>query len=452
MADRNDRERSTPVSRSRRFMKLAGMTASVAGSYARNRVRGIFNDDEELEAQNWREAGERIARTLGELKGAVMKVGQVASQARDLLPPEISEALASLQNEAPPMPYEVIAEQIEKEFGVPPDGLFASFEREPFAAASIGQVHRAVTDDGRQVVVKVQYPGVDESCDSDLRQLKFALRAAGVMRLNKQAMNELFEELRARLHEELDYTNEAENVRLFRDFHRDDEGVIVPDVVGERSSKRILTLTWEPGDRLDRLNPEDYDQETRNLIGRRMFHLFARQIFELGVVHGDPHPGNFAFRPDGTVVMYDYGCVKKLKPGIVEAYKDTVVAGIRDEWERVDRGLMQLGARLPEGPALSGEFYGPWRDIFLRPFLAEEPYHFANADLHKRFVKKAPEVLKHLDSLRPPVETVFIDRVIGGHYWTMVKLEVVASFRQELQQLFGLSEEDLERHRPAPET
>ena len=427
--ERNNDNGNAPVSRGRRFFKLAGMTASVAGSYAKSKVRSMVGaNDEDAEAERWRQAGLMIAETLGELKGAVMKVGQVASQARDLLPPEIADALASLQNEAPPMDFDVIARQIEREFGMSYDRLFRTFETEPFAAASIGQVHRATMDDGRDVVVKVQYPGVDESCDSDLAHLRMAFRASGILKVNRQAMNDMFEELRARLHEELDYTNEAENVRLFREFHASDEGLVIPEVVGERSSQRILTMIHEPGDRVDHVDFATYDQETRNLIGRRLFRMMVRQVFDLQVVHGDPHPGNFAFRPDGTVVIYDFGCVKKLRPDIVSAYRDALRYGIAEDWDRVDDALIALGARIPEHPPLGAEFYKPWRDLFFEPFASEGPYAFAGNDINQRFVKMAPRVLRYLDALKPPVETMFIDRALGGHLHTMASLHVVEDF------------------------
>lgn len=425
-------------------MKLAGMTASVAGSYAKTRVRSAFGGgDEQNESENWKETGELIAKTLGELKGAVMKVGQVASQARDLFPPEIANALATLQNEAPPMPFEVIEEQIVREFGMTPDRLFDFFDPEPFAAASIGQVHRARTDDGREVVVKVQYPGVDESCDSDLAHLKFALRAAGVLKLNRRAMNAMFEELRVRLHEELDYCNEADNIRLFQDLHKNDEGIVIPSVVGERSSKRVLTMTWEPGDRIDHVDHDVYSQETRDLLGERLFRAFAKQIFVYHAVHGDPHPGNFAFRPDGTIVMYDFGAVKKLDPTIIDAYYDVIRHGVRREWPALDEAMIRLGARVPDGPVLGGDFYGPWRDLFVQPFGKAQPFRFADSTLHTQFAKMAPRALKHLDSLQPPTETIFVDRVIGGHYYTMMKLGVVQDFRPMLHEFARLSPEDL---------
>ena len=246
------------------------MTASVAGNFAKNKIKTAFMNEEAAaharEDYN-REAGNRIAKTLGELKGAVMKVGQMASIASDILPKELAEALGTLQKEAPPMAYEVIAEQIESEFGQPPEALFETFDREPFAAASIGQVHRARTDDGREVVVKVQYPGVDEAVDSDLNHLKVALRASGLLKVSKESLDATMVELRARLHEELDYCLEADNVRAFAAFHKDHDDILVPDVVGERSSQRVLTLIYEPGDHVDQLDAKGYTQKERDALG-----------------------------------------------------------------------------------------------------------------------------------------------------------------------------------------
>jgi predicted unusual protein kinase regulating ubiquinone biosynthesis (AarF/ABC1/UbiB family) len=199
--------------------------------------------------------------------------------------------------------------------------LFGRFEQRPFASASIGQVHRATLDDGREVVVKVQYPGVDESVDSDLSHLKFALRASGMVRLDKRALDSLFVELRARLVEELDYCNEADNARAFRAFHKRHPFVVVPEVIGERSSQRVLTLAFEPGDQFKDLDARGYTQEQRDLIGRNLFTMLASQIFEFRAVHADPNPANLSVRPDGSIVLYDYGCTKKISDAVVRDYR-----------------------------------------------------------------------------------------------------------------------------------
>ncbi|MGO2387099.1 MAG: AarF/UbiB family protein, partial [Psychrobacter sp.] len=172
----------------KRFMKLAGMTASIAGKAAKNSFKHLSSDEEKrLQARSdlMQDVGVQIAETLGEMKGAVMKVGQIASQYKDVFPPEVASALEKLQKDAPPMPYAQIRAQVERELKAPILELFSEFEETPFAAASIGQVHKATLPSGQKVVVKVQYPDVDENCDSDLKQVRMALKIAGVLNMSK---------------------------------------------------------------------------------------------------------------------------------------------------------------------------------------------------------------------------------------------------------------------------
>lgn len=423
-----------PVTKGQRILRLAGMTASVAGNYARARLKSAFQSREAAEQSlhdSHQRSGELIAKTLGELKGAVMKIGQMASIASDLLPTEVATALSALQREAPPMPYDVIAEQVEREFGTAPELLFQRFERTPFASASIGQVHRAITDDGREVVVKVQYPGVDGAVNSDLSQLKFALRASGLVNINKRALDAVFAEIRLRLEEELDYCNEADNVRLFAEHYRDRPDIVVPQVIGERSSQRVLTLAYEPGDHLD--EARNYPQAVRDQLGQTLFDLVADQIFNLQTLHADPNPGNFAFRPDGTIVLYDFGCVKRLHSDIVDAYRRALRAGFEGDYAGLDQGLIDLGARNSDGPAVPDSFYAKWRDLIIQPFASDEPYDFGSSSLQRDAMLLVPEVVtRYMRSFQPPAELVFVDRVVMGHYGTLQRLGAKCAFRAGL--------------------
>lgn len=167
-----------------RFLKLAGMTASIAGKAAKNSISSLTSsaeDKQKAKTELLQTVGLQIADTLGEMKGAVMKVGQIASQYKDVFPPEVAKALEKLQKDAPPMPFEQIKKQVEKELGKPITESFTSFEELPFAAASIGQVHKAVLPTGEPVVVKVQYPDIDTNVDSDLKQVRLALKVAGIL-------------------------------------------------------------------------------------------------------------------------------------------------------------------------------------------------------------------------------------------------------------------------------
>ncbi|MCG2581754.1 MAG: AarF/ABC1/UbiB kinase family protein [Marinobacter sp.] len=423
------------TSRSGRFFKLAGMTASVAGQYAGQRARRLFGteNDEGAQSESYTRMAGQIADTLGELKGAVMKVGQIASQTQDFLPKEFSDALERLQKEAPPMPFEIIVAQVESELGKPVPELFEYLQEAPYAAASIGQVHRARLHDGSDVIVKVQYPGVDESCDSDLKQLRLALKLGGLLKMPKEHVDQLFGEIRVRLKEELDYENEARNLEEFRKFHAKDDWIIIPRVFASHSSRRVLTMELVEGDHINAITPAKYNQDTINLIGHRIFTMMADQLFRFQCIHGDPHAGNFAYRPDGSIILYDFGCVKKLKPEIVEAYRKALVSALDEDYAALDHHLIALGARVESQPAVDEAYYAMWRDILIVPFNQSEPYDFAESDIHKQVAAKTTTVFKYLDYFKPPVESIFIDRMIAGHYWMLKRLGVQAAFRDELE-------------------
>ncbi len=420
-----------PTSKRSRFTKLASMTAAVAGNYAKGRVKGLFQGSDaraaDAQAENARN-GARIARTLGELKGAAMKVGQLASTLHDILPGEVLSALTTLQGSAPPMAFEVIRRQIEAELGSPPERLFDWFDPKPFAAASIGQVHRARTDDGREVVCKVQYPGVDSSVDSDIAHLKLALRASGMLSFRKQAIDSLFAELRDRLHEELDYTNEAENVRLFRRLHAADKHLILPDVVGERSSGRVLTMTYEPGDALGDLEAAGYDQATRNLLGERLVHLMYRQIFELLTVHADPNPANFACRKNGDLVVYDFGCVKRVQPQIGADYKNLMVALMREDYREVDAKMARLGLRVPGTQPPPDSLYKELRASLKFLWPGYGPMDFAQSTAHQDYTGVLLSSLKQAHKVQPSSAVAFTDRVQTGHHQNLIQLRAKVDF------------------------
>jgi predicted unusual protein kinase regulating ubiquinone biosynthesis (AarF/ABC1/UbiB family) len=437
MSDPKNDKRFSATTPGKRFMKLAGMSASIAGNFAKNRIKGALGtltEEERLQEreQLFSQVGEQIAQTLGEMKGAVMKVGQIASQFKDVFPKEIADALAKLQKESPPMPFGVIERQIRQELGREPSEIFAFIDSKPFAAASIGQVHRARTHAGEEVVVKVQYPGVDQCVESDLKHLRMALKLAGVLRVDKEMLDGIFAEIRRSLVDELDYVNEARNVREFAAFHADDPKIVVPQVFDEYTSTRVLTLAYEPGDDIRQVQAPRYSQDTINELGHRLVNAIGAQIYTLHAVHCDPHPGNFAFRTDGTLVIYDYGCIKKIKPEIVAALRRSTYAAIKEDFAELDRALISLGVRNTENaPHMPADFYAPWATIVQRAFSAT-PFDFGNATLHEDVMRLARQSLKHWEAFRPSPDTMLVDRAIGGHYWTLKQLGVNTAFRDAL--------------------
>lgn len=441
MSDKNDK-RFNATTPGKRFMKLAGMSASIAGNFAKNRIKGALGTLTEEERLREREqlliqVGEQIANTLGEMKGAVMKVGQIASQFKDVFPKEIADALSKLQKASPPMPFHVIEKQITQELGKPLIELFDFFDTNPFAAASIGQVHRARTHAGEEIVVKVQYPGVDDCVESDLKQLRLALRLAGVLRVDKKMLDTIFDEIKRSLLDELDYQKEADNARMFAEFHASDPKIIVPKVFAELSTKRILTLAFEPGDDIKEITMPRYNQEQINELGYRLVNAIAGQIYVLQAVHCDPHPGNFAFRPDGSLIIYDYGCVKKIKPEIVQAFRQSTQAALQKNYVRLDDALIQLGVRNTESETdLPQDFYQPWANIVTQAF-SDQPFDFGKAKLHDDVVKLVRQSFKYWSAFQPSADSMLVDRAIGGHYWTLKQLGVIAALREPVERLIA---------------
>ena len=411
---------STP---GRRFMKLAGMTASIASKTVSNKIRN-FNADEdqknEARSKLFQDIGIQIANTLGEMKGAVMKVGQIASQYKDIFPPEVAKAIAKLQRQAPAMPFAQIKLQVEKELGKPLDQIFKHFDEQPFAAASIGQVHKATLPNGKEVVVKVQYPGVDEACESDLKQVRLALRLMGVLKVDRKLQDRIFQEIQDSLHEELNYEIEAQNLQVFKTFHEKlDPKIIIPNVFTDYSSRRILTLSLEKGENIE--TASTWDLQTRNEMGRRLVRALGQQMFYLKRFHCDPHPGNFAFREDGSVIIYDFGGVKTLSIDIIERFKNLVRAGRKNDIATIEEHLTTLDA-LSEKGVFPEELYHEWLEVLLRPLTTQ--YDFAENSAHHDGVKLVKKSLKYWDTFKPSPDTLMVNRTISGQYWNLIHLKV----------------------------
>ena len=309
---------------------------------------------------------------------------------------------------------------MEKELGKPLHQIFKSFDEQPFAAASIGQVHKATLPDGKEVVVKVQYPGVDEACESDLKQVRLALRLMGVLKVDRKLQDRLFQEIQDSLHEELKYEIEAQNLDVFRTFHQNlDPQIIIPQVFPDYSSRRVLTLSLEKGESIE--TASTWDVETRNAIGRRLVRALGQQMFFLKRFHCDPHPGNFAFRPDGSVIIYDFGGVKTLSTDLVERFKALVRAGRQHDIPVIEQHLMALDALAEQGK-FPVELYQQWLEVLLRPLTTQ--YDFAENSAHHDGVILVKKSLKYWDTFKPSPDTLMVNRTISGHYWNLIHLKV----------------------------
>ncbi|HEY2520144.1 MAG TPA: AarF/ABC1/UbiB kinase family protein [Streptosporangiaceae bacterium] len=253
------------------------------------------------------QTAEDVAATLGAMKGVLMKIGQMASYVDDGLAPDVRRTLGRLQDSVPPMSPELAAGVIAEEFGRPPEEVFARWDPEPIAAASIGQVHRAITHDGRAVAVKVQYPGIAETIAADLRNVSLLRRMLRITAPG-QDVDALLDELRDRVVEELDYRREAENQRRFAEYYDGHPTIHVPKIVDELSTRRVVTSDLATGARFAEL--ATWSQHERDLAAETIYRYVFRSLYDMRAFNGDPHPGNYLFHGDGKVTFLDYGLVK----------------------------------------------------------------------------------------------------------------------------------------------
>ncbi len=376
-------EDKIPKGRIRRSAKLGSAIGSQATRYAGTKAANVTRSSEQserrLEARHL-ETAVRMASVLGEMKGVAMKMGQLASFVdTEFLPPEYAELyqeqLAHLRTSAPPMPWEKVRKVLDEEYlGEPLDELFAEIEREAFAAASIGQVHRATLHDGRMVAVKIQYPGVADALESDLRNAGMIVRLARAFAPGLDA-RAVAEELRLRVMEELDYEYEAQTQRAFARAYRGHPFIYVPDVLTRLSRRRVLVTEYVEG-----LGFEDVKrlpQDDRDRFGEIVFRFSFGSIYHLQQFNADPHPGNYILMPDARVAFLDYGMTKRLDREQIELEQRAVDAAARRDPEALREALHDLGfvknpskfdaERLMEHVMVVGGWYLDDREIQLTP-------------------------------------------------------------------------------------
>jgi predicted unusual protein kinase regulating ubiquinone biosynthesis (AarF/ABC1/UbiB family) len=313
--------------RAKRVLKVGELATSVGSSYLWNALRAPFQSSDKRQQallDTHIKNALKIVERSKELRGAFTKLVQLLSMRDDMLPGEVLSVLSSVQSAVPPMEYTLIRRQIKKELGHAPEDVFAEFEEEAFAAASLGQVHKARLKSGESVVVKVQYPGVEETVKQDLQNIKallqtFTLIGRDLMR-QKIDQSDVYRELEERLYEELDYINEAKNIALFQRMFRDDDEVVIPEVYPDLSSRRVLTMEYVEGYPFSSILGPGIDQELKDWVALKYFRVVWRQIFEHGTLHTDPNPGNYLVTYHPKLVILDFGSIRIFPEHIRRAY------------------------------------------------------------------------------------------------------------------------------------
>ena len=408
----------------RRLTRLARVSAGLTGVAARGAGRAL-GGTRIFSASNAAD----LTEVLGNLRGPVMKVAQFIATVPGALPKEVAAPLLSLQTNAPPMGAAFVRRRMAAELGPNWEKHFRSFDREAAAAASLGQVHRAIGKDGRVLACKLQYPNMSAAVDSDVRQLKTAL---GIQRSFDRTIDtrEIAEEIEARLKEELDYARESAHMRLYRIMLSDCSDIAIPEPVAKLSTARLLTMTWLDGKPI--LDCVAAPRSARNRVATALFKAWWRPFARYGTIHGDPHLGNYTVREERGVNLLDFGCIRTFPPsfvgGVVDLYHalqhkdDALAAAAYRRW-----GFRAVTPELVQVMNLWARFiFAPLLDDRRR--LVDDGVPAAEYGL-----KQANEVhrkLRDLGGIRPPREFVFMDRAAIGLGGALIRLGARLNFHR----------------------
>ena len=436
MTDTTDpRARPVPTGRANRAARMGGLTAGLLGSAAAEGARQLLRGqrpsprDMFLTPSN----AQRLTQQLSQMRGAAMKMGQLLSlEAGDLLTPELAAVLRPLQAQAHFMPPAQLKKVLSTAWGPDFTKRFKKFDVRPIAAASIGQVHRAQTRDGRDVAVKVQYPGIRDSIDSDIRNLTSLMRMSGLVPRGLD-MGPLLEEARNQLHEEADYAKEAGHMQRFATLLADDPTCIVPQFYEDLSTLDILTMSFVPSDPIDTL--QEQDQSVRNDMAMRLIALMMREVFEFGLVQSDPNFANFRWQPEtGRLVLLDFGATRELSEDLIRKSRDMLQPALDNDLNGLTNALTTLGRLSDKMPDTVQAEILSMGAMANEPMLSEAGFDFGDtslvADLRDRGMELGRDrSIQHI----PPTDFLYLQRKAAGLFLLATRLKARVNLRELFQ-------------------
>lgn len=407
MTDSDFTDESSRLSgRVRRYARVGGAVGGLAAQFIGARYLGLDLD--------FGKHSSELKSALGGLKGPLMKVAQILATIPDALPREYAEELRQLQANAPSMGWPFVRRRMRSELGPDWQSRFAGFAHDAAAAASLGQVHRASGHDGRELACKLQYPDMQSTVEADLQQLKLVF---SIYRRSDKAINpsEIYKELSERLREELDYDREARHMRLYADMLKDEPGVHVPEVLPELSTDRLLTMSWLDGTPIMDFVAGHPDTELRNTVAYNMFRAWYVPFYYYGVIHGDPHLGNYSLREDGSVNLLDFGCIR--------VFESSFVRGVIDLYHALETGDEALAVSAYETWGFTGigkellDVLNIWAEFIYAPLLEDKVRRIQENEsglYGAQVVGKVHKELKRVGGVTPPREFVLMDRAAIG--------------------------------------
>lgn len=418
-----------------RGLSLASMGMKIGATVAGQAMGDLLSGDAEKVARRQKsllQQAELLTQELGKLKGSLMKAGQMLSiYGEHFLPPEVNSVLKRLQFETPPLEWKEVEKALNRSLGKERMALL-DIDPEAHAAASLGQVHRArVLRSGREVVIKVQYPGVDKAIGSDIATLR-SLFAMLELAPKMPELDQVFAEIKEMMEQELDYQQELKMLRYFRERFSGDSRFLFPEPLEEFSTKKVLTMEYLPGVKIDGEEVAALPLKRRNSIGEAALDLYFQELFRLERVQTDPHFGNYRVKiGDSTdqLILYDFGAVRTLEPIFMEHYKAMLRALLHGNMPAFESAAERLGVLKPNDPAELKAVFQELCTLIMEPFSQEKPYAWAETDLPRRCIDKALE-LKRWPLRQPPREIVFLDRKMAGMFTFEAALKAKFSPRE----------------------
>ena len=416
---------AVPTGRGARMLRMGGIVAGIAGGVVAGglgdlaRLRRPALPDLVLSPGNIR----RLTDGLSQMRGAALKLGQMLSMDTGLvLSPELTGILAALRDDARPMPPKQLQSVLNAEWGDGWRHRFRAFDVRPFAAASIGQVHRAETADGRRLAIKVQYPGVRASIDSDVDNIGTLLRLPGLLPRGMD-LAPLLAAAKAQLHDEADYRAEAGHLRRFGDWLAGSDRFLLPQVQDDLSTGQVLAMTHVPGQPIDALATAP--QADRDRVAADLISLTLRELFDFGAMQTDPNLANYRHDPaTGRIVLLDFGAVRTIEPQVAAQFRALLSAAFDRDPVTTEAAMEAIGYFAPDTAPHHRALIRDLFDMAMEPIRQDRPFDFAASDLLDRLRAAGRPLGTDRDLLHvPPAETLFLHRKIGGMYLLAARLK-----------------------------
>ncbi len=431
-----DKHKAIPTTRVGRFARVARMAGGVAGGMLAEGTRQLRAGkrpkarDMLLTPANAR----RVADQLATMRGAAMKVGQILSMdSGDFLPRELADILARLRSDARYMPPGQLDEVMSEAYGNDWEAQFYGFQHKPLAAASIGQVHRALSPDGREIVLKVQYPGVAGSINADVDNIASLLKVSGLLPAEFD-IQPLLDDAKDQLHDEADYNKEAEFLAAFGDLLADDDRFLVPEVLPDLTRKTVLAMTYVGGRPIESI--AELPQEERDAVMSALIELMFRELFELRMVQTDPNFANYQYdRASGKIVLLDFGATRRFKAAFANNYRSLAKAAIAGNRKRLIAAAERVGYAMGDEDSDYRELVLELFLMALEPLQVDEPYDFAASDMSRRMSARAEDVSGYRDFWQaPPTDAVYFHRKLGGMFLLASRLKARVNVHRLISQ------------------